>query len=184
VRVRFDLNGSTARVRPARLVPVLLDRLRAGDAPAAAAAAAAAEAMARLDCGECSRSGEDRTAAAAAAGTAAAGQNARLAIVASSTDDFRRMARSQVARDDSVLEIGCSAGGATIVLAQQASSVVGVDVSHELLEQVCFWAERATQRPQHETRDIHLRQTHTPHPPFNKTKPTGARTRGRAQRAA
>jgi len=58
------------------------------------------------------------------------------AVVCASTEDYRRLARSQVVKADRVLEIGSSTGECTAVLAQHAGSVVGVDNSQQLVREV------------------------------------------------
>ena len=55
-------------------------------------------------------------------------------IVVSSVEDFRRLARTQVAADESVLEIGCSTGRTTKVLARACARVVALDCSREMVE--------------------------------------------------
>ena len=57
-------------------------------------------------------------------------------VVCSETQDFRYLCRTQVSRGDSVIEIGCSYGKGTKILAEQAgdSCVVGTDLSTEALE--------------------------------------------------
>ena len=54
-------------------------------------------------------------------------------VVVSSTDRFRRLAKERTRREDSVLEIGCSTGKTTRVLAKSAARVVAVDVSEQLV---------------------------------------------------
>lgn len=48
-------------------------------------------------------------------------------IVVSSVEDYRRLARDRVAGGDAVLEIGCSTGKATAVLARTGARVVAID---------------------------------------------------------
>jgi len=48
-------------------------------------------------------------------------------IVVSSVEDYRRLARDRVAGEDAVLEIGCSTGKATAVLARTGARVVAID---------------------------------------------------------
>lgn len=64
------------------------------------------------------------------------GSSGPAVIVTAETFDFRRLARTQVRRGDAVIELGCSFGDATKVLAEQAgpSRVVGVDLSSSSLE--------------------------------------------------
>lgn len=119
--VAFDCNPSlTHAVRPGRLVPVF--------APPAPAEAEAQPGGGGSDsgCGG-SEPGECRS---------STGASASAAVVCASTDTYRRLARSQVTKRDAVLEIGCSAGGASALLAQHAGRVVGVDNSQELIRTV------------------------------------------------
>eukprot|EP00960_Hanusia_phi_P034232 750930-Hanusia_phi.AAC.6 len=57
-------------------------------------------------------------------------------VVCSETQDFRYLCRTQVRKGDSVIEIGCSYGKGTKILAEQAggSCVVGTDLSAEALK--------------------------------------------------
>lgn len=59
------------------------------------------------------------------------GQVEVLAI--SSIDRYRQLARELPVETDRILEIGCSTGGSTRLLAQRAAQVVAVDVSAELV---------------------------------------------------
>ncbi|GBF93004.1 hypothetical protein Rsub_05615 [Raphidocelis subcapitata] len=106
VLVAFDCDPSLRhRVRPARLVPVLPRNCSSS-----------------VGGGGQGESG----------GTGAAG-GAGLAVVCASTDSYRRLARSQVTKADAVLEIGCSTGECTRLLAQHAGRVVGLDNSRQLV---------------------------------------------------
>jgi SAM-dependent methyltransferase len=55
----------------------------------------------------------------------------RCVIVCASTDDFRRLARAQLMRADHCLDIGCSYGRGTAIMAQHCGSVIGIDLSVE-----------------------------------------------------
>ncbi|MDP6038652.1 MAG: methyltransferase domain-containing protein [Candidatus Latescibacteria bacterium] len=55
-------------------------------------------------------------------------------IVASSAERFRVLARDLLKDHSRVLEIGCSTGRATRILAENAERVVAVDVSREMVE--------------------------------------------------
>lgn len=55
-------------------------------------------------------------------------------IVVSSTDQFRKLARDLPGSQASVLEIGCSTGETTQILARHSAQVVAVDVSHEMVD--------------------------------------------------
>lgn len=69
-----------------------------------------------------------------ASGSASASAATPAAVVCATTDAYRRLARSQVTAADRVLEVGCSAGACTALLARHAGrGVVGVDNSRELL---------------------------------------------------
>jgi SAM-dependent methyltransferase len=57
-------------------------------------------------------------------------------IVVSSTETYRRLARELPHPEDAVLEIGCSAGGATRQLVKTGACVVAVDNSRELSARV------------------------------------------------
>jgi precorrin-6B methylase 2 len=56
--------------------------------------------------------------------------------VVSSVERYRRLARELPSRHDAVLEIGCSTGATTRLLARTAGRVLAVDVSAELAERV------------------------------------------------
>ena len=58
-------------------------------------------------------------------------------IVTSSVDRFRRLADSLPDVRASVLEIGCSTGMTTRILAQRCARVVAVDVSREMMDKTC-----------------------------------------------
>ena len=63
------------------------------------------------------------------------GRDGRPAILlCGDTESFRRLARSQLLPSDRVLEIGCSYGEATALLAVKAEAVIAVDVSSDALE--------------------------------------------------
>jgi 2-polyprenyl-3-methyl-5-hydroxy-6-metoxy-1,4-benzoquinol methylase len=51
---------------------------------------------------------------------------------------------SQVTKSDAVLEIGCSAGVCTSLLARHAGRVVGVDNSPQLIREVRMFGARRT----------------------------------------
>ncbi len=53
------------------------------------------------------------------------------------TIDYRRLARSQVVRSDSVLELGCSFGLCTQVLSEHADKVLGLDISESVIAKAC-----------------------------------------------
>ena len=55
-------------------------------------------------------------------------------LLCEETDSFRRLARSQVLPTDAVLEVGCSFGHATSLLAANAQTVHAVDVATKPLE--------------------------------------------------
>lgn len=54
-------------------------------------------------------------------------------IVVADVVDFRRFARDRIGPHDSVLEIGCSSGATTRVLAKRGAVVLAVDCSRELV---------------------------------------------------
>jgi protein-L-isoaspartate O-methyltransferase len=56
-------------------------------------------------------------------------------VVCYSTEEYRRLARSQVDSRDSVLEVGSSMGVCTAVLAQHSRSVLGCDSSGDAVQQ-------------------------------------------------
>ena len=58
----------------------------------------------------------------------------RAVLLCGETETFRRLARSQLLPSDRVLEIGCSYGEATSLLAKRAKEVLAVDVSGDALE--------------------------------------------------
>lgn len=62
------------------------------------------------------------------------GDDLRVLIMADTTT-YRRMAKTQVGKEDAVLEIGSAFGDCTRTLACHAKAVVGVDVSQELVEE-------------------------------------------------
>ncbi|WIA32469.1 hypothetical protein OEZ86_003289 [Tetradesmus obliquus] len=62
-------------------------------------------------------------------------QQPKLILVTAATEDYRRLARSQVSSSDVVLELGCSYGMATNMLAEHAAAVVGIDNSEEAVAQ-------------------------------------------------
>ena len=53
-------------------------------------------------------------------------------IIVSDVEHYRQLARDKVLESDRVLEIGCSTGQTTRVLAQRASRVVAVDCSAKM----------------------------------------------------
>jgi precorrin-6B methylase 2 len=55
-------------------------------------------------------------------------------FVVASVDRYRRYARELCGPHDAVLEIGCSSGEATVVMAKRAARVVAVDVSVDAVE--------------------------------------------------
>lgn len=57
----------------------------------------------------------------------------RAVLLCGETDSFRALSRSMVLPTDVVMEIGCSYGGATALLASRAKSVIAVDVSGDAL---------------------------------------------------
>ena len=57
----------------------------------------------------------------------------RAVLLCGETDSFRALSRSMVLPTDVVMEIGCSYGGATALLASRAESVIAVDVSDDAL---------------------------------------------------
>ena len=57
----------------------------------------------------------------------------RAVLLCGETDSFRALARSMILPTDVVMEIGCSYGGATALLASRAKSVIAVDVSDDAL---------------------------------------------------
>ncbi|WIA12335.1 hypothetical protein OEZ85_012388 [Tetradesmus obliquus] len=63
-------------------------------------------------------------------------QQPKLVLVTAATEDYRRLARSQVSSSDVVLELGCSYGMATNMLAEHAAAVVGTDNSEEAVAEV------------------------------------------------
>ena len=63
------------------------------------------------------------------------GRGGRHAILlVGETESFRKLARSQVLPTDTVLEIGCSYGEATALIATRARCVIAVDISSDALE--------------------------------------------------
>ena len=64
-------------------------------------------------------------------------------LLCGETESFRRLARSQLLKSDSVLEIGCSYGLATASIAARSKHVIAVDVSAEALSRA---ATEACQR--------------------------------------
>ncbi|TPX62688.1 hypothetical protein PhCBS80983_g00419 [Powellomyces hirtus] len=60
---------------------------------------------------------------------------APLIMICKSTTDYRTLARSQVYKNDAVVEIGSSYGVCTGILAQHANSVFGLEVSPKLVEE-------------------------------------------------
>jgi len=56
-------------------------------------------------------------------------------LIMADTTTYRRMAKTQVGKQDAVLEIGSAFGECTRVLSCHAAAVVGVDVSQELVEE-------------------------------------------------
>mgnify|MGYP003322079891 CR=1 FL=1 len=59
---------------------------------------------------------------------------ARALVLCAESNIFRDLARTQVAPDDRVLEIGCSYGEATAILAATCPTVLGVDPSRTVLK--------------------------------------------------
>jgi len=57
----------------------------------------------------------------------------RIAVVASATH-YRKLAKTEVRRNDRVLEIGCSSGLATAVLARTGATVAAVDCAQEQVD--------------------------------------------------
>ena len=55
-------------------------------------------------------------------------------IVTPETREFRHLARSQVGRDDFVVEIGSSFGRATILMHKRCKRVIGIELSQKLVE--------------------------------------------------
>ena len=56
-----------------------------------------------------------------------------VVLICNKTREYRRLARCQVTDDDFCIEIGCSWGKATAVLAQGCSKVIGIDISEEAI---------------------------------------------------
>ncbi|KAI8465794.1 MAG: hypothetical protein J3K34DRAFT_525045 [Monoraphidium minutum] len=110
VLVAFDVDPSlTHRVRPGRLVPVFSG---AGSSTSSSSGGGG---------------GGEREGGGGGGGC--------VAVVCAATDSYRRLARSQVTKADAVLEVGCSAGVCTALLAQHAGRVVGADNSPQLLRE-------------------------------------------------
>ena len=55
-------------------------------------------------------------------------------LLCSETESFRLLARSQLLPTDAVLELGCSYGEATALIAKRAASVLAIDVSADAIE--------------------------------------------------
>ena len=73
---------------------------------------------------------------AALAGTSARGASQTEIMVAASTETYRRLAAELPLPDDAVLEIGCSSGATTQILARRSRRVLAVDVSAPFVERV------------------------------------------------
>lgn len=58
-----------------------------------------------------------------------ANQTTVLQIVVPETDEYRRLAYSQVLKDDTAVEIGCDLGKTVKILSKTCSNVVGIDKS-------------------------------------------------------
>ncbi|KAG5457260.1 MAG: hypothetical protein BJ554DRAFT_2775, partial [Olpidium bornovanus] len=58
---------------------------------------------------------------------------ATLMLVCASTADYRRLARSQCRPSDNILEVGCSYGECTALLAAHCKRCVGVDIGAEVV---------------------------------------------------
>ena len=58
-------------------------------------------------------------------------------IVVSSVQRFRRLAKELPKHQESVLEIGCSTGLSTQILAKHCAQVVAVDISQEMVDKAC-----------------------------------------------
>lgn len=67
----------------------------------------------------------------------------RSLIVCEETPAFRSLARSQVRLSDRVLELGCSFGDTTTILAERSQTVVAVDVGRAVLSRAQERAPRA-----------------------------------------
>ena len=59
-------------------------------------------------------------------------------LLCGETNSFRALSRSQILPTDIVLEIGCSYGGATALLASRAKSVIAVDISSDALKRAAL----------------------------------------------
>ena len=59
----------------------------------------------------------------------------RRVLIVNETVSYRRLAKTQVAKSDGVLEIGSSYGECTQILTKHAKTVVGIDNSQELVEE-------------------------------------------------
>ena len=68
----------------------------------------------------------------------------RAVLLCGETESFRMLSRSQILPTDTVLEIGCSYGEATALLAARAKSVIAVDVSSEALRRAASRCEELT----------------------------------------
>ena len=55
-------------------------------------------------------------------------------IITPDTDTWRQLARSQLDPAEDALDLGCSSGGGTAVIAEHCRSVVGVDIGRDVLE--------------------------------------------------
>jgi 2-polyprenyl-3-methyl-5-hydroxy-6-metoxy-1,4-benzoquinol methylase len=62
-----------------------------------------------------------------------------LVVVCNDTTDFRRLARSQLNKTDRVIDIGCSYGRGTAVIAEHCASVIGIDISEECVVSFLFF---------------------------------------------
>ena len=66
----------------------------------------------------------------------------RAVLLCGETDSFRALARSMILPTDAVMEIGCSYGGATALLAARAKRVIAVDVSDDALSRAASECSR------------------------------------------
>lgn len=56
-------------------------------------------------------------------------------VIMADTSSYRRLARTQVGREDAILEIGSSDGACTHVLSCHAAAVVGIDIADSIVQE-------------------------------------------------
>jgi len=63
----------------------------------------------------------------------ASDRDAPRILLCEKTREFRRLARAQLTKDDFCVELGCSWGEASHLLAQRCSRLIGLDNSHKAI---------------------------------------------------